>query len=263
MRALVRIAGYALRDVGRNRWLLAYTLLLLAGVEGLLRLSGGPAGALAGVSSLMLLVTPLVSLVFGVMYLQASGDFLGLLLPQPIGRIALFGGLYLGLGLALAGAFLVGCGLPLLLEPSLGSTDVQAMVLLLAAGVLLTFCFLSLAFLSAALVSDRVRALGMALVVWLFYAVLFDGLLLAVIARLSDYPLERPLVAVLLLNPVDLARVLVLLRLDAAALLGYTGAVLQELLGRPAGTALALTALLAWAVAPLAWALRRFARADF
>lgn len=263
MRVLMRIAGYALRDVGRNPWLLAYALLLFAGVEGLLRLSAGPAGALAGVTSLMLLVTPLVSLVFGVMYLQASRDFLGLLLPQPIGRFVLFGGLYAGIGVALAGAFALGCGLPLLLEPSLDASALQAAALLLVAGVLLTFCFLSLAFLSASLVSDRARALGTALVVWLFYAVVFDGLLLAAVAQLQDYPLERPLVGALLLNPIDLARVLVVLRLDAAALLGYTGAVLQELLGRPAGIALALAALLVWAAGPLAWALRRFGRADF
>ncbi len=263
MRALVRIAGYALRDLARSRWLLAYALLLLAGVEALLRLSGGAAGALASATSLVLLVTPLVSLVFGVMYLQASGDFLGLLLPQPIGRLTLFGGLYAGLGVSLAGVFLLGCGLPLFLERSLDASARQATLLLLAAGVLLTFCFLSLAFLAAALVSDRARALGAALVVWLFYAVLFDGLLLAGIAAFGDYPLERPLIIALLLNPVDLARVLVLLRLDAAALLGYTGAVLQELLGGPAGSALALAALLAWIAAPLAWALRRYARADF
>ncbi len=263
MSALLRIAGYALRDVGRNRWLVAYGLLLLTGVEGMLRLSGGPAGALAGVTSLMLLVTPLVSLVFGVMYLQASRDFVGLLLPQPIGRLTLFGGLYAGLGLALAGAFLLGCGVPLLLETSLDPTDMAATLVLLAAGVLLTFCFLSLAFLAAALVSDRARALGAALVVWLFSAVLFDALLLFAIARFGDYPLERPLVVALLFNPVDLARVLVLLRLDAAALLGYTGAVLQELFGRPLGSLLALAALLAWVAAPLTWALRRYGRADF
>ena len=46
-------------------------------------------------------------------------------------------------------------------------------------------------------------------------------------------------------------------------MIGYTRAVLQELLGRPAGMALALAALLVWAAGPLAWALRRFGRADF
>ncbi len=262
MSALLRIAGYALRDLARSRWLLAYAFLLLASCEGLLRLSAGRPAALAALTSLVLLIVPLVSLAFGIMYLQASRDFITLLLAQPVSRRALFGGLYAGLAGALCAAFLAGFGLPLLLEPA-ESGDVGATVLLLLAGLLLTLCFLSLAFLISALVSDRVRAFGAGLVLWLFCAIVFDALLLVGIARFADYPLERPLMIAVLLDPIDLARVLVLLRLDAAALLGYTGAVFQEFFGRALGTVCALAALLAWAALPLLGGLRRMERSDF
>lgn len=263
MNTFACVAGYALRDLARSRWLLAYVVLLLAGAEGIVRLSGGTPGALAGVTSLVLLALPLVSLIFGLMYLQASRDFIDMLLAQPVGRLGLYGGLYAGLAVALAGSFLVGCGLPLLLHRPAEPGATQATLVLLAAGVLLTLCFLSLAFVTATLVRDRVKALGAALVAWLLAAVVFDALLLFAVTRLQDYPLERPLMVAVLLNPIDLARVLVLLRLDAAALLGYTGAVFQEVFGTALGTLLALLALLAWAGLPLAWALRRVQRADY
>lgn len=67
----------------------------------------------------------------------------------------------------------------------------------------------------------------------------------------------------MLLNPVDLARVVLLLRFDVAALLGYTGAVFQQFFDGARGIAIALGALLLWVIGPLALAARAFARKDF
>lgn len=65
------------------------------------------------------------------------------------------------------------------------------------------------------------------------------------------------------LNPVDVARVLVIMALDASAMMGYTGAVFQDFFGGAGGTALALGVLSLWAVIPGAAALRTFMRKDF
>jgi Cu-processing system permease protein len=83
------------------------------------------------------------------------------------------------------------------------------------------------------------------------------------VALFADYPLETPLLILTLLNPLDLGRVALLLDLDAAALLGYTGAVFQRFLGTAEGLALAVTALVAWTLVPLALGFRRFQRRDF
>ena len=74
--------------------------------------------------------------------------------------------------------------------------------------------------------------------------------------------LERPLLGLMLANPVDLALVLLLLRFDVAALLGYTGAVLAQFF-RGAGALVAATALLAWVAVPVALGVRAFGRKDF
>jgi Cu-processing system permease protein len=63
-------------------------------------------------------------------------------------------------------------------------------------------------------------------------------------------------------NPIDLARVIVLLQMDISALMGVTGAVLRESLGSVPGAICAFAALALWMVLPLALAVRIFRRKD-
>jgi len=93
--------------------------------------------------------------------------------------------------------------------------------------------------------------------------VVYDGLVLLVAYTFSAYPLETPMLLLTALNPISLARVLLLLSVDVAALLGYTGAAFERFFGNGLGSALALGALLMWVVVPLGLAYRRFARKDF
>jgi len=64
------------------------------------------------------------------------------------------------------------------------------------------------------------------------------------------------------LNPIDLARVVVLLQMDIAALMGYTGALFREFLGTNWGIVFALSVMMVWAVAPMLLAVRIFNRKD-
>ena len=72
-----------------------------------------------------------------------------------------------------------------------------------------------------------------------------------------------PLLALMLTNPVDVARVLVITQLDVSALMGYTGALFQHTFGTAVGTSVAAGALLIWCAIPLGLAGRRFLRRDF
>jgi Cu-processing system permease protein len=107
------------------------------------------------------------------------------------------------------------------------------------------------------------RGLGIALGVWLLVGLLYDGLVLVAVAVFADYPLERPILALTFANPVDLARVLLLLKLDVAALMGYTGAVFQRVFSGPLGPSLAAGMLGLWIAVPLAVGARQFRRKDF
>ena len=81
--------------------------------------------------------------------------------------------------------------------------------------------------------------------------------------QVSDYPLENVAIGVTVFNPIDLARILILLKLDVSALMGYTGAVFKKFLGTSLGMGLALTILVIWAVLPVSMIRYISLRKDF
>ena len=259
----LKVLRYELRDLRRSRWVLGYILLLLVLTDALLRFGGGGPRAVLSLINVALVLAPLVSIVFGTMYLYGSRDFIELLLAQPVGRPALFAGLYAGLALPLALGFLAGVGLPFLWGGAGAGSLAGPLAMLLATGVLLTLVFTALAFLVSLLFEDRAKGLGAAILLWLAATALYDALLVLAATTLTDYPLELPLIGLTVLNPVDLGRVLLLLQFDTAALMGYTGAVFERFFGSGVGVAVAAAALAAWCAVPLLLGLRRFRRKDF
>ena len=246
----------------RSRWLAAYGLFFLFVTEGLLRFAGGDARTILSLASIVLYVVPLVSLVFGTVYLYNAREFTELLLAQPVNRRGLYFGLYGGLAIPLVLAMALGVGAPFLAHGFDGPTQSAMLAALLAAGATLTMIFTAIAFCIALWCEDRLRGLGAAIGVWMLGAIVYDGLVMTLVAALSDYPLERPMLALTLANPIDLARVTLLLQLDVSALMGYTGAVFQQFLGGSAGTIVALGALALWIVVPIALGMRAFSRKD-
>ncbi|NUQ13149.1 MAG: ABC transporter permease subunit [Gemmatimonadaceae bacterium] len=263
MSTILKVVRYELQNVVRNRWVIGYALLFLITTELLLRLGGSTPRALLSLLNLVVLLIPLVTIVFGTIYWHGAREFTELLLAQPVPRGALFHGLFAGLVLPLSAAFILGVALPLLPRGGLGTDAAPLLVLMLVAGVALTAVFGALATLIAGLVDDRLRALGLALAVWAVMTLAWDGLILWVTVAFADRPLEQPLLVMTFLNPVDLARVLLILRLDVSAMMGYTGAVFSRVLGGTAGTLFAVAGLAIWALVPGLLALRAFKRRDF
>lgn len=262
-RAISRILRYVLADVLRNRWILGYALFFALATDLLVRLGGTGPRALASLLNLVLALVPLVTVVFGTIYWHGAREFTELLLTQPVRRATLFHGLFAGLVVPLALAFLAGVTVPLLVHRVIGPGTMGTLGYLLVVGVLLTAIFGALAVLIGGLVEDRLKGLGIALGVWLACTVVFDGLLLWLAVSLRDYPIEGPLLALSFANPVDLARILMLQQLDLAAMMGVTGAVFTRVLGTSGGAALAVAALVSWTLIPGLLALRTFQRRDF
>jgi Cu-processing system permease protein len=80
--------------------------------------------------------------------------------------------------------------------------------------------------------------------------------------HLADYPLEPVMLGAMLANPIDLSRLLLLVRLDGSALLGYTGALFQRFVGGT-GILAAAGAVALWVVVPALIGARRFHNKDF
>jgi Cu-processing system permease protein len=263
MKVTAKVAGYEIRDVIRSRWLIGYTLFFLVITEALFRFSGGGEKALLSLVNVVLFLIPLVAMVFTTVYLYAAREFIELLLAQPIRRRQVFTGLYIGLTLPLSLSFAAAVCIPFVFHRGITNTQPGTFLALLLAGIILTLIFTALAFLIVARTEDRLKGLGLAVASWLFLAVLYDGLVLLFISMLADHPIEVSLLALMLANPMDLARVSLLLQFDVAALLGYTGAVMQKFFGRSIGVAVTSLALGVWVFAPFLAGMRAFRKKDF
>lgn len=260
---IVKIFKYEVQNILHSRWLIFYTLFFFLLTEGLFRLGGGVTKTSMSMMNVVIIVVPLFCIILGSMYLYNSREFIQLLLTQPIRRSSLFWGIYLGLSIPLIFAFVVGLGLPYVMHAMQSPEGMSSFWALLGNGVLLTFIFVGISYLIAIWFDDRIRGLAMVIGLWLFFAVIYDGLVLFFIYMFSDYPLEKPILGFVIFNPIDLARILLLLKFDISALMSYTGAVFEKFFGSSLGIGLSLTALVLWIIVPLGVALRKFMRKDF
>jgi Cu-processing system permease protein len=263
MKPVGKVLVSQLRNVLRSRWILGYVLLLLGMTSLLLRFGGTGERAILSLLNVVLLLLPLVSVVFGTLYVYNAREFIEMLLAQPVGRGALYVGLFGGLAVPLCAAFLIGVGGPLVLQGGGTPGYTAQLITLLGCGVLLTLVYTAFALCVAVLVEDRAWGLGLALVVWLLTTMVYDGFVLLVATTFAAYPLEGPLLVLSFLNPVDLARILLLMQLDVSALMGYTGAVYERFFAAGVGSVLAAAMLLVCALVPLGFGYRWFKRKDF
>ncbi len=254
---MTRVLKYILYDILRTRFILLYTAFLFISTFGLYQLDSDSGKVVLSLLNIVLMVVPLVSIVFSTIHFFNSYEFIELMLAQPVKRSTVFLGEYMGVACSLCAAFVTGVGVPMLLF----GINANALTMLYT-GVTLTLVFVSLAFLSSVLTRDKAKAIGIALLFWLYFSLIYDGLLLWVVYSFSDYPLEKITLVLIAFNPVDLARIIMLLQLDISALMGFTGAFYQEFFGSYLGIVLSTLVLFIWIVLPIALAQRIFNRKD-
>ncbi len=252
-----KIIKYIIADIVRNKILLAYTLFLLAISLTVFNLEDNSAKGLLSLLNIVLIIVPLISIVFATIYMYNSAEFIELLVSQPLKRTRLLLSVYSGLAVALLLAFLVGAGIPVLIysHTAVGFS-------LVAVGMGLTLVFVSMAVLASVITRDKAKGMGMAILLWFYFSLIYDGIVLFVLFQFSDYPLEKASIVFSSLNPIDLGRIVILLKMDVSAMMGYTGAVFREFFGGAWGSLYAGGIICLWIVAPVYLALRRFSRKD-
>jgi Cu-processing system permease protein len=197
------------------------------------------------------------------MYYYSSSEFLTFLLAQPLSRKSIFTGFFAGVASTLSLSLLVGIGLPLLFYGVASSPEFKTFAIVLTMAILLSVIFSLIAFIIALRQNNRIKGFGIAIFAWLFFAVIYDGLFLLLLLLFRDYPLENLTLALTMANPIDLARILVLLNLDISAMMGYTGAVLENFFGKSQGTIFISLILFLWISLPFAWMIKLIKRKDF
>lgn len=155
-----------------------------------------------------------------------------MLLTQPVRRSTVMTGMFTGLSLSLIVCFWVGTLIPFAIHGLLYTAMIATLGMLLVVGAALILTFVGLAYLTAVYFDDRGKGIGVAMLIWLALSVAFDAVLLLIIYQFSDHPIERLLLALTMLNPIDLGRIALILRTDFAALMGHTGALFRDFFRR-------------------------------
>lgn len=254
---MMKLTRYVLYDILRNRIVILYALFLLIITAGLFQVEENSSKAILSLLTVVLTVLPLVSLIFTTIHYYNSYEFIELMLAQPLSRTRVLFSEFGGLTLSLLGAFWLGVGIPVLIY----SPDAVGLSLLVT-GSLLTLIFISMALFTSIYSKDKARGIGLALLIWFYFTLIYDGLLLMLLFALSDYPMEKITLLLSALNPIDLARIAIMLKMDVSALMGYTGAVYKNFFGSTYGTLFTLIILVLWAALPLGLAQRKFLRKD-
>ena len=260
---MFKILKYTFYDLMRSRWLYIYAAFYLLLSVSLLWLGGSVSKAVISLMNVILVLVPLIATMFGVMYYYNSREFTELLLAQPVRRTHIFFGQYLGVAGSLSLCLMLGLGVPFIFYGIFGSTEIFNFTVLLLVGLALSFIFSAIAFFIALRNENRIKGFGLAILSWLFFAVIYDGMFLLALSLFNDYPLEGFAISASLFNPIDLSRILVLLKLDISALMGYTGAVFQKFLGTIFGIACSALILLLWVVIPALGIKRIAMKKDF
>ncbi len=260
---MLKILKYSFMDLMRSRWSYVYFLFYLVLGFVLFFLNHDVTKAVITLMNIIILLTPLIGTIFGVMYYYSSREFTELLLAQPLKRSTIFTGQYLGISLSLSISLVLGIGIPFVLYGIFASSAIWDFATLLVIGAFLTFIFVALSFNIGLAFSDKIKGFGFSILLWLFLAVIYDGLFLLSLLLFNDYPLDKFALGATLFNPIDLSRIMILLKLDISALLGYTGAVFQKFFGTFMGMAVSFTFLSVWVLLPVALMLRQTRKKDF
>lgn len=247
----------------RSRWSYVYFLFyLLLGIV-LLFLNNDLSKAVITLMNVIIILVPLIGTIFGVMYYYNSKEFTELLLAQPVKRSSIFLGQYLGVAVSLSLSLIIGLGLPFIFYGLFQSAAIWDFSLLLITGTFLTFIFTALAFNIALYNENKIKGFSYAILLWLFLAVIYDGLFLMSLVLFEDYPLDKFSLVATMFNPIDLSRILILLKLDISALMGYTGAVFQKFFGTNLGLIISLSVLCVWVILPVFNLNRKSGKKDF
>ena len=260
---MLKILKYSFYDLIRSRWSYVYLgFYLLLGVV-LLFLNNDLSKAVITLMNVIIVLVPLIGTIFGVMYYYNSKEFTELLLAQPLKRTSIFLGQYLGVAFSLSMSLIIGLGIPFVAYGLFQSSVIWDFSLLLITGAFLTFIFTALAFNIALSNENKIKGFGYAILLWLFLAVIYDGLFLMTLVIFEAYPLDKLSLVGSMLNPIDLSRTLILLKLDISALLGYTGAIFKKFFGTNLGFIVSTVVLCIWVTLPMLRIVRKSKKKDF
>ncbi len=270
LRSVLAFARRELREAITSRWFPLYTIgfAVLAVATSFMSLAGsgslGFAGfgrTAAGLLNLVMLIVPLMAMTAGATSIAGERErgTLLYLLAQPVSRLEVLLGKYLGLSLALCASVCIGFGLSAgVLAWRAGGTGVGSFLVLVALTCLLAVVMLALGLLISVSTRKASVATGIAVFAWLTLVFLSD---LGLMAGTIVFKLRvQELFALATLNPIQAFKMSVITQLNASLdVLGPAGVYASRTFGGALAWIL-LGVLVGWGVLGIAAAAIIFSR---
>ncbi len=187
------IAKKEFLDNWRNKWILAITaiFLILTLVTSYFGSEGGKAGwrsistTIAVMTAFVLLLIPIIALMLG--YASIVGEkekgSLGVLLSYPVSRAEVIIGKFAGLGLVVSTAILLGFGIAgTIIGIKTGSMNFGKYGLFIISSILFGLSYLAIAILISSLFKKRSTAMGAAIFLWFFFAIIWGIIVLGALS---------------------------------------------------------------------------------
>lgn len=264
------LARKEVRDALRNRWFILYAICFAALSLGLsaVALAGTGRFGLAGFGrtaasliNLVLFIVPLMGLTVGAGAIAGERErgTLEALLAQPILRVEVLLGKFVGLALALLAALSFGFGATAALLAAKGrSTNLDQYIVVFLLSVVLAWALLSVGLLISTIARKSTLATGVAIFTWLGFVLLGDLGLMG--TAMTLHLTTQELLGLALVNPLQVFKLFAVGRLyDTLDMLGPAGIYATQTFGAAWSWMLAAI-LLGWIVLPLVAASLIFAR---
>jgi len=271
MNALLIVANKEFRDGLRNRWVLSISLIFAFLAIGLAYFGASASGVVGftslsttiiSLASLAIFLIPLIALMLAydsIIGEEEQGTLL-LLMTYPLRPVQLLGGKFIGHAAIMATSTLLGFGLAAIFIATLSgelfdSALWYAFGFFILTATLLGWAFIAMAYLASVIVSEKNRAAGIALILWFWFVLVFDMLMLGLLVMSQEGSSGDWLHYILLLNPTDVFRLANLAGFEAARTYSGLAYVTSGPLFEPFSLA---GVLLLWVIVPLTIAMWLF-----
>jgi len=255
----------AIREVKigfRNPWAYSFMALFAVFSLSLLLINSqnvveGYSGATGTMLNLILYLLPLMTLLLGSFSLtteKEEGSW-QLLSTYPLSTLDFIMGKYAGLTAVLLTIIAFGYGITGIVGVLVGkSFDFTAFLLFIAFSVGLVLLFLAIALGVGTLAKNRWQALTIGVAIWFFAVIGWPTLLIAILGAVPYMMIKPALIALTFLNPAELVRLFVVVKLGGGSVLGPEYYEWVKWIQQPTGTWLFLAVCAGWIAIAAAFA---------
>lgn len=253
---MMQVARREIKMGFRNPWAYSFLFLFCTFSLSLLIINSqniveGYSGITGSMLSLILYLLPLMTLFLGSFSLTAEKEegSWQLLSTYPIGTLSFIVGKYVGLSIVLLTIVAFGYGLMGFLGGFIGTSfDSKTYFLFLVFSCGLVMLFLTVALFIGSLSTNRWQALTISVSIWFFAIIGWPTILISVLGLLPYLWIKPLLVVLTFINPAELVRLFVVIKLGGGSILGPEYYQWVEWIQKPSGSLLFAAVCLLWIV---------------